>query len=413
MGLRVKRDALLRMAELNSCSSSSSDEQPAEQTPSHRVPFRQTDFYDVVPGRLAFTVHRCEAETKAEIKRADKKVYLFSTDLQDRFEPYCADFGPVKLSVVYAFCNYLREKMSDPRLAKRKLAYYCDDNPSTIANTAFLLGCYAMLDWDYSPEQASTVFSRIYPSPIPGFRDATYRPADYTISLLDCFQGLRHAMALGWFRQDVFDLDEYEHWDAVENGDMHDVTPKFVAFRGPLSKQRKYLASLTPDDYVPVFKEKGVTAVVRLTDSDTYDAKKFTDQGIRHFDLFFEDCSAPSPQLVKEFLDICERESGRIAVHCKAGLGRTGTMIALWMMKTHAWQADEAIAWLRIVRPGSVIGDQQHFLKECEGAQWDGNLILLSAAASQAEHATEDARAFQAAFRSREGGSAKKISVGA
>ena len=39
-----------------------------------------------------------------------------------------------------------------------------------------------------------------------------------------------------------------------------------------------------------------------------------------------------------------------------AGLGRTGTLIALWLMAHCGWRAREAIAWLRLVRPGSVIG---------------------------------------------------------
>ena len=38
-------------------------------------------------------------------------------------------------------------------------------------------------------------------------------------------------------------------------------------------------------------------------------------------------------------------------------------MIALQLMRKYSFTAREAIAWLRIMRPGSVIGAQQHFLE--------------------------------------------------
>jgi hypothetical protein len=47
-----------------------------------------------------------------------------------------------------------------------------------------------------------------------------------------------------------------------------------------------------------------------------------------------------------------------------------GTLIAMWMMKHMRFTANECIGWLRIVRPGSVIGPQQQYLKDQEQRMW-------------------------------------------
>jgi cell division cycle 14 len=43
-------------------------------------------------------------------------------------------------------------------------------------------------------------------------------------------------------------------------------------------------------------------------------------------------------------------------VHCKAGLGRTGSCIGAYVMKHYRFTAEELIGWIRIARPGSIIG---------------------------------------------------------
>ena len=103
-----------------------------------------------------------------------------------------------------------------------------------------------------------------------------------------------------------------------------------------------------------------------------YEAKltlPFAKYGIAHYDLYFDDCTVPSNAIVLEFLRHVESVidgGGKVAVHCKAGLGRTGTLIAIYWMKHFGFTAHECIGWQRIVRPGSVIGPQQHYLHWAE-----------------------------------------------
>ncbi len=63
--------------------------------------------------------------------------------------------------------------------------------------------------------------------------------------------------------------------------------------------------------------------MIRLSKKE-YQRNKFIQAGVKHYDLFFEDGTPPSDAILKRFLDIVESEEGAIAIHCKAGLGRTG-----------------------------------------------------------------------------------------
>lgn len=61
-----------------------------------------------------------------------------------------------------------------------------------------------------------------------------------------------------------------------------------------------------------------------------------------------------------------EKERGAIAIHCKAGLGRTGSLIALYAMKHYGFPAAAFIGWIRVARPGSILGPQQNYLNQIE-----------------------------------------------
>ena len=82
------------------------------------------------------------------------------------------------------------------------------------------------------------------------------------------------------------------------------------------------------------------------------------------------DGSTPPDHLLHRVIDSFESEPNAIAVHCKAGLGRTGTCIGCWAMKHYGFTAEEIIGWLRVCRPGSVIGPQQHYLQQMQPIMW-------------------------------------------
>ncbi|XP_030182462.1 dual specificity protein phosphatase CDC14A isoform X8 [Lynx canadensis] len=323
-------------------------------------------------GACEFMKDRLYFATLRNRPKSTVNTHYFSIDEELVYENFYADFGPLNLAMVYRYCCKLNKKLKSYSLSRKKIVHYTCFDQRKRANAAFLIGAYAVIYLKKTPEEAyRALLSGSNPPYLP-FRDASFGNCTYNLTILDCLQGIRKGLQHGFFDFETFDVDEYEHYERVENGDFNWIVPgKFLAFSGPhpKSKIENGYPLHAPEAYFPYFKKHNVTAVVRLN-KKIYEAKRFTDAGFEHYDLFFIDGSTPSDNIVRRFLNICENTDGAIAVHCKAGLGRTGTLIACYVMKHYRFTHAEIIAWIRICRPGSIIGPQQHFLEEKQASLW-------------------------------------------
>ena len=302
---------------------------------------------------------------------------------QFQYFAFCDDFGPMNLSSIGSFVDALNAELET--YPDNDIVLCSEPGQRALTNSVFLLGAFLLIQRRKSTREVAAKFNCVDPSLLTPYRDATHFPADFSLHLEDCWGGMERAMQAGWMAAPQpedprtygrISLDEYNHYDDPRNGDLHEVIPgKFVAFKGPKNlggaeyrDERNGHRNFSPAYYADIFAVLGVIAVVRLNEPE-YDAREFSRRGIRVYELEFEDCTAPPDDVARAFLrasDDVHANGGLLAVHCRAGLGRTGTLIALYMMRSCGFTAREAMGWLRIMRPGSVIGEQQQYLCRVE-----------------------------------------------
>ncbi|HDJ66209.1 MAG TPA: hypothetical protein ENF33_00640, partial [Nitrososphaeria archaeon] len=113
-------------------------------------------------------------------------------------------------------------------------------------------------------------------------------------------------------------------------------------------------------------KERGIEVIISLTE-DPLPKEWIRELGFRYFHMPIIDHSAPKPETLKQIIDLMlnEIEEGkRILIHCAAGLGRTGTVLAAYFIARKRLSAEEAMELVRKLRPGSIEPIQEWSIRE-------------------------------------------------
>jgi cell division cycle 14 len=177
------------------------------------------------------------------------------------------------------------------------------------------------------------------------FRDAGRGPSDFNLNIQDCLWGMWKAMQNGLCDMNEFSVEDYEFYEKVENGDWNWLTPHFIAFASPVDSSwikrekdakenskanSRGLSSSTNSNLalqrklptpflncLDYFEKRNIKLVVRLN-TELYDRHTFLERGIEHMELYFEDGTNPTDEIVRTFLDVADRiieAGGVVAVH--------------------------------------------------------------------------------------------------
>jgi len=248
----------------------------APNTHSSRNPLRGA--VEILPDRLYYCALKTPpSKTKLVLKNRNNErvpVQCFSVDNDLVYWNFYLDFGPLNLGQLYRFTVRLNQLLQQD--SSSTILFYSSENPAKRANAIFLICAWQVLELQRTPEQAFRAFSfystlereanpessaikasmpppypltaiaRATVGPLPPFHDASPCVCTFELTLMHCLQGLVKAKQFGFFDWDSFDVEKYEYYEQVENGDLNWIVEgKIMAFAGP-----SYKKTITPKGIV-------------------------------------------------------------------------------------------------------------------------------------------------------------------
>lgn len=132
----------------------------------------------------------------------------------------------------------------------------------------------------------------------------------------------------------------------------------------PLTKinNRIFVSALPKTHDWKYLKEIGIKHVINLM-MEPHNNSFVKTFGIDVIHIPVKNYSPPSLEQIDQAITFIETSGDdKILIHCWAGLGRTGTIVACYLVKHENMTSDEAIKHIRMLRPGSVETSEQELI---------------------------------------------------
>lgn len=140
---------------------------------------------------------------------------------------------------------------------------------------------------------------------------------------------------------------------------MCNPTEKLARFRWAIKDKLAGSVKPSSEDELRWLQVQGIKCIVSLTDMPLpFDLNEL---GFEQYHLPIEDFTAPTLEVMNAYVEHVTKiiaQNKPVLTHCGAGLGRTGTMLAVYLVST-CKTPEEAIKDVRKAVPGSVETKEQ------------------------------------------------------